>query len=81
MKKRTKRKTCTITKREIKNVLDSIRYYGDAESFEPQELPEPTDALPGDAGKIATLAERVERGEKLWHPDDRVDYEDQPQGE
>ena len=36
----------------------------------PTKDPEPTDAPPGSARKIAVLAARVEAGEHLWHKDD-----------
>lgn len=35
-------------------------------------LPTPTDAEPGSSQKIDVLAERVARGERLWHPDDNT---------
>lgn len=33
------------------------------------------DAAPGSAAKLRTLQERVERGEELFHPQDRKDCE------
>jgi hypothetical protein len=41
-------------------------------TFRPKgSLPEiPTSAAPGTPGKIAVMAERAARGEKLFHPDD-----------
>jgi len=32
--------------------------------------PEPTTARPGTAAKIAALADRLQDGQDLWHPDD-----------
>ncbi len=32
---------------------------------------EPTNAEPGSAAKIATLAERFRKRQKLWHPKDK----------
>ena len=37
----------------------------------------PTGAMPGSLEKVEVLRERVERGEYLWHADDRKDYLDQ----
>ncbi|MFO0940097.1 MAG: hypothetical protein U0930_04955 [Pirellulales bacterium] len=34
----------------------------------------PTDAPPGSSEKIEVLRRRLERGQPLWHADDRVDY-------
>jgi hypothetical protein len=31
-----------------------------------------TDALPGSPEKLDVLAKRLERGEPLWHPEDRI---------
>ncbi|HZZ72807.1 MAG TPA: hypothetical protein VFE24_11180 [Pirellulales bacterium] len=36
----------------------------------------PTGAVPGSTEKVSILAERLSRGEPLWHPSDRRDYED-----
>ena len=35
-----------------------------------------TDALPGSTRKLDVLAERIANGQPLWHPDDRMTYED-----
>lgn len=47
--------------------------------FEPQEADEhdyhSTDAIPGSRQKLDILAERLESGLPLWHPEDRRDYE------
>lgn len=47
--------------------------------YEPQEAEEdeyvPTDAIPGSRQKLDILAERLESGLPLWHPEDRRDYE------
>jgi len=40
--------------------------------FVPQGLPEPTQAPPGSAEKIAVLRARLAAGLELWHPDDLV---------
>jgi hypothetical protein len=39
-------------------------------------LCEATDAVPGSMQKLEVLAERLERGLPLWHPADRISYED-----
>lgn len=36
-----------------------------------QGPPEPTDAEPGSAGKVAVLARRAEMGTGLWHRSDK----------
>lgn len=43
--------------------------------FEPPMPAGPTDAMPGSAAKHAILAKRVEDGEGLWHPGDRVCFD------
>ena len=60
-----------------KSVLDAIKMgYWD---FEPLEVDpdhfDGTDAMPGTKEKLSILAERVEEGLPLWHPDDRDDIE------
>ncbi len=51
-------------------------------NFEPEEVEcEAYDAcrsLPGSADKLLALADRVRRGLPLWHPADRLNYEDSP---
>lgn len=48
--------------------------------FEPQESVDEdfgaTVALPGTDEKLAVLAERVRMGLPLWHPSDRLEYDD-----
>lgn len=36
----------------------------------------PTGALPGTAEKLDVLAERLRLGLPLWHPEDRLSYEE-----
>ena len=47
--------------------------------YEPQtersQSLESTNALPGSSEKLAVLAERLRKGLPLWHPSDRVNYE------
>jgi hypothetical protein len=61
------------------SVLDAIRS-GDWD-FEPmdeinsQVFPS-TDAMPGSEKKLAVLAERIKAGLPLWHPGDRLSYDE-----
>ncbi len=59
-----------------KNVFEAILKYGHDEDFDPEVNANflPTDAPAGSAEKIEILRRRVERGQPLWHRDDRVDY-------
>ena len=61
---------------EVKNVFEAILKYGHDEDFETATGDEfgPTAAPAGSDDKIAILAERVQRGEPLWHDEDRPDY-------
>ena len=61
-----------------RSILDAIKQ-GDW-SFEPNGQ-EPvqlkrTGALPGTTEKLDVLAERLRQGLPLWHPSDRLTYED-----
>ena len=59
------------------SVLDAIKL--GLWDFEPEELPtsefDPTEALPGSSEKLDVLAERIRRGQPLWHQSDRLDCE------
>lgn len=57
------------------NVNETIRELGDDGPFRPAPCRQPTRCSPGTANKIAVLAERMERGEELFHPEDRLDCE------
>lgn len=59
----------------IRNVFEIIELYGHDEHFEPQTTPEfvPTHAPAGSKQKIDILAERIQRGMPLWHPEDTTD--------
>lgn len=61
-----------------KSVLEAIKE-GEWD-YEPRELDaehfRPTHALPGTNEKLSVLAERIRRGEPLWHPSDRLTYDD-----
>ncbi len=60
----------------MRNVFEAILEFGHDETFSPVETEKfrATDAPAGSRPKIEVLAERVQRGEPLWHPDDRTDY-------
>jgi hypothetical protein len=60
----------------LKNVFEAILKYGHDEDFAPTEGEDfkPTQAPAGSKVKLEVLAERVRRGEPLWHQDDRSDY-------
>jgi hypothetical protein len=60
------------------SVLDAIRKgHWD---FEPRQVADEefdsTEALPGSTDKITKLAERVQEGLPLWHPNDRQSFDD-----
>ena len=61
------------------SVLDAIKL--GIWDYEPESRKEgaydSTHALPGTNDKLAILADRVERGLPLWHPEDRRTYDDQ----
>ena len=60
----------------LKNVFEAILKYGHDEDFAPKhdETYKATQAPAGTREKLEVLAERVRRGEPLWHGDDRADY-------
>lgn len=60
----------------MRNVFQAILETGHDEDFVPMPTDQflPTDAPAGSPEKIAVLAERIMRGEPLWHPQDRSDY-------
>ena len=62
--------------RNMRNVFEAILTYGHDEDFAPVEDNgfSPTAAPAGSREKLDVLADRVLRGEPLWHPDDRPDY-------
>ncbi len=59
----------------IRNVFEIIELYGHDENFEPHVSEEfiPTAAPAGSREKIDVLAERIQRGMPLWHPEDSTD--------
>ncbi len=60
----------------MRNVFEAILECGHDEDFVPEATDEftSTDAPAGSSEKIEILAQRVLRGEPLWHPEDRSDY-------
>ena len=60
----------------MRNVFEAILECGHDEDFVPAETDEftSTDAPAGSRKKLDVLARRAERGEPLWHTDDRSDY-------
>ena len=60
----------------MRNVFEAILESGHDEDFVPVETDDfaPTDAPAGSRSKIDMLAQRVQRGQPLWHQDDRSDY-------
>jgi hypothetical protein len=60
----------------VKNVFEAILKYGHDEDFSPDGTTEfqCTQSPAGSREKLEVLAERVRRGEPLWHPEDRSDY-------
>ncbi|HUT09218.1 MAG TPA: hypothetical protein VMY42_01875 [Thermoguttaceae bacterium] len=60
----------------MRNVFKAILESGHDEDFIPRETEDfgATDAPAGSPEKLEVLAERVLRGEPLWHSDDRRDY-------
>ena len=61
---------------EVRNVFEAILKYGHDEDFVESNSDEfvPTSAPAGSRAKIDALRRRVERGEPLWHQEDRCDY-------
>jgi len=59
----------------IRNVFEIIELYCHYENFEPHTTPEfvPTKAPAGSRQKLDILAERIQRGMPLWHPEDSTE--------
>ncbi len=60
----------------MRNVFEAILEMGHDEDFIPaiDDSFCPTDAPAGSLPKIEILAQRVMRGQPLWHEEDRSDY-------
>lgn len=60
------------------SVLDAIRD-GDWD-YEPPTVKDnqyvSTKAMPGSKDKVQAMAERIEDGLPLWHPEDRISYDE-----
>lgn len=65
-----------MTHVKSKNVFEAILSYGHDEDFAPTKTQQfsGTQAPAGSRAKLKVLAERVRRGEPLWHEEDRSDY-------
>jgi hypothetical protein len=64
---------------DAKTVFEAVleaRSHGGVPDFEPLENDgfEPTLAVPGSEEKLDVLVGRIQVGNPLWHPDDRVDF-------
>ena len=71
-------KELLVSMARIRNVFEIIELYGHDENFEPHVSEEfiPTAAPAGSRQKIDVLAERIQRGMPLWHPEDTTDTAD-----
>ena len=60
----------------MRNVFEAILECGHDEDFFPvaTEDFEGTEAPAGSRAKLDELAKRVQKGQPLWHPEDRGDY-------
>ncbi len=60
----------------MQNVFEEILEMGHDEGFVPKKTDKfiGTDAPAGSRAKLKVLAERVQQGNPLWHPEDRADY-------
>jgi len=68
-------RSCFVPMARIRNVFEIIELYGHDENFEPHTTPEftPTSAPAGSRQKLDILAERIQRGMPLWHPEDSTE--------
>ena len=62
--------------KQMRNVFETILKYGHDEDFAPVAGADfsSTEAPAGSREKLDILAERIARGQPLWHPEDRPDY-------
>lgn len=60
----------------MRNVFEAIQECGHDEDFVPVESEHfvGTDAPAGSREKLEVLAQRIQQGFPLWHPEDRSDY-------
>jgi hypothetical protein len=59
-------------RREDDSVYGALMRVGHDEDFEPKRLPAPTAARPGSLEKLLLLADRLVKGEALYHPLDET---------
>lgn len=52
------------------NIFDELRFKKHDEDFSPRKEGEPTGAKAGSLEKLFVIADRVEKGEQLFHPGD-----------
>lgn len=69
--KRRKRMQMRLPFCEPDSVMDWVKCYLSEDAFIPRCKPKPTTAEPGSPEKMRVLMERVERGEELWHEEDK----------
>jgi hypothetical protein len=62
-----------------RSVLDAIKcgLWDFEPGLEPTVDIRPTVAMPGTLEKLDVLAERLRNGMPLWHPQDRMSYDDE----
>ena len=58
-----------------KSVHAAIIAYGDDSTFVPTAESEPVEFLPGSGEKVEALRRRVESGQSLWNPQDKLRYD------
>lgn len=67
-----------MKKAKRKSVMDAIAngdWTFEPKTTNPDEFQE-TDSLPGSEGKIHVMAQRAKQGLPIWHPEDRLVYND-----
>ena len=62
--------------KQMRNVFETILKYGHDEDFSPSVTAEfeATEAPAGSREKLDVMAERLQLGLPIWHPEDRPDY-------
>lgn len=55
-----------------RNVFSEILTLGHDEDFCPKPAADPTTAMPGSAEKLRVMAQRVQNGQDIHHPEDRL---------
>jgi hypothetical protein len=54
----------------LKNIFEELKLKKHDEDFQPRKEGEPTGAKAGSLEKLFVIADRVEKGEQLFHPGD-----------